>query len=162
MHLRPILTQFVLIWGKGMIHQLPMSQHALGLSWIRFRQVDAAAGVREAERDLGHPTCRNICIYQLHLHRQGILHGGWKGNNDLKPAPLETAMLLLGHTMALSSQVLSWISTFTSTVLMAPADCVVPAQPLQHLLEQKERSPCVPEFLHPLQVKCPFFLFLSM
>ena len=27
-------------------------------------------------RDLSHPTCRNVRIYRLHLHCQGILHGG--------------------------------------------------------------------------------------
>lgn len=40
MYLRPVLTQFVLIWGKGMVCQWPMSQHALWLSWIHLWQVD--------------------------------------------------------------------------------------------------------------------------
>lgn len=120
MHVRPILTPFVLMWGRGIIHQWPTSQHALWLSWIHFLQGDTAAGQREAERDRDHPTRRNIRIYGLHPHCQGIPHGGWRGNSDLKPAPLQSSMPLLGHTMTLSGRVLSWIGTSASTPLMAP------------------------------------------
>lgn len=92
------------------------------------------------------------------------LHGEWKGDKDLKPAPLATARPLLGHTMTLSSGVRSCISTFTSTPLMYGASTVplspsaAPTSPWAQGREKTRRSTVhVPTFLFPLQEKCPFF-----
>lgn len=89
------------------------------LSRIHLQQADATVREKDVERDLSHPTRRNISIYLLHLPGQGKRHRGWKSYNDFRPAPPEAATPLLGHTMTLSSRALSEIGTFASTPLMA-------------------------------------------
>lgn len=61
------------------------------LSWIHLQQVDTADEEKDVERDLSHPTCRNISIYLLRLPCQGKRHRGWKHYNDFRPALPETS-----------------------------------------------------------------------
>ena len=86
-------------------------------------------------RDLSHPTCRNVCIYRLHLHCQGILHGGWKSYSNSKPAAAAKSLqscLTLSDPMDCSlpgssihgsfqARVLEWVATAFSKFQTYPS-----------------------------------------
>lgn len=121
-------------------------------------------------RDLSHPPGRTVPIYRLHLHCQGIRHGGWESYGSCKPTPLGMALLLLSHTMALSSWHLG-LGPFHCAAQTARRTSDPRTHSSRISLGRRnrdagmERVPCsasntLSAFLFPLQGKYPFFLSL--